>query len=116
MITNVDFAATFLDICGEDASSLPAQQGESFRPLLRGEEVDGWRDSMYYRYWEHDDPEHHAPAHYGVRTATHKFIHYYNDGLGTPGSSDAAPMRPTRCRRVHGSGSGDRRGRRRAPG
>ncbi len=88
MITNVDFAATFLDICGEDASSLPAQQGESFRPLLRGEEVDGWRDSMYYRYWEHDDPEHHAPAHYGVRTATHKFIHYYNDGLGTPGSSD----------------------------
>ena len=88
MITNVDFAATFLDICGEDASSLPVQQGESFRPLLRGEEVDGWRDSMYYRYWEHDDPEHHAPAHYGVRTATHKFIHYYNDGLGTPGSSD----------------------------
>nr|WP_237268046.1 sulfatase/phosphatase domain-containing protein [Tessaracoccus aquimaris] len=43
---------------------------------------------MYYRYWEHDDPEHHAPAHYGVRTATHKFIHYYNDGLGTPGSSE----------------------------
>lgn len=88
MITNVDFAATFLDICGEDASSLPAQQGASFRPLLRGEDVEGWRTSMYYRYWEHDDPEHHAPAHYGVRTLTHKFIHYYNDGLGTPGSSE----------------------------
>jgi len=87
MITNVDFAATFIDICGEDASSLPAQQGESFLPLLRGEDLEGWRTSMYYRYWEHDDPEHHAPAHYGVRTLTHKFIHYYNDGLGTPGSS-----------------------------
>src|SRR5699024_12789744 len=35
-----------------------------------------------------DDPEHHAPAHYGARTPTHKYIHYYNDGLGTPGSSD----------------------------
>ena len=42
---------------------------------------------MYYRYWEHDDPEHHAPAHYGVRTERYKYIVYYNDGLGTPGSS-----------------------------
>ncbi|MDN6303569.1 MAG: DUF4976 domain-containing protein, partial [Brachybacterium sp.] len=24
----------------------------------------------------------------GVRTPTHKYIRYYNDGLGTPGSSD----------------------------
>ena len=23
-----------------------------------------------------------------MRTPTHKYIHYYNDGLGTPGSSD----------------------------
>lgn len=88
MITNVDFAATFLDMAGESAEALPAQQGRSFRPLLRGESVEDWPQSMYYRYWEHDDPEHHAPAHYGVRTATHKFIHYYNDGLGTPGSSE----------------------------
>ncbi|WP_052459831.1 sulfatase family protein [Tessaracoccus massiliensis] len=87
MITNVDFAATFLDVCGEDTAQLPQQQGRSFRALLRGEDVEGWPESMYYRYWEHDDPEHHAPAHYGVRTRTHKFIHYYNDGLGTPGSS-----------------------------
>ena len=47
-----------------------------------------WLQAVYYRYWEHDDPEHHAPAHYGVRTPTHKYIRYYNDGLGTPGSSD----------------------------
>ena len=87
MITNIDFAATLLDMAGEDIAALPAQQGTSFRALLRGEDVADWRQSMYYRYWEHDDPEHHAPAHYGVRTKTHKFIHYYNDGLGTPGSS-----------------------------
>lgn len=89
MLTNVDFAATFLDMCGLDvASELPANQGVSFRALLRGEEVEGWRDAIYYRYWEHDDPNHAAPAHYGIRTRTHKYIHYYNDGLGSPGSSD----------------------------
>lgn len=94
MITNVDFAATFLDMAGLDAdAALPAQQGRSFRRLLRGEQIDGWPTSMYYRYWEHDDPEHHAPAHYGVRTQRHKYIIYYNDGLGTPGSSER--MMPT---------------------
>ena len=88
MITNVDFAATLLEMCGANPSALPEQQGRSFLPQLRGETNPGWRQSVYYRYWEHDDPEHHAPAHYGVRTPTHKYIHYYNDGLGTPGSSD----------------------------
>lgn len=89
MITNVDFAATFLDMCGVDvADALPDNQGLSFRALLRGEEIDDWPTSVYYRYWEHDDPDHHAPAHYGVMTRTHKYIVYYNDGLGSPGTSD----------------------------
>ncbi|HLS72909.1 MAG TPA: sulfatase/phosphatase domain-containing protein, partial [Actinomycetaceae bacterium] len=88
MITNVDFAATLLEMCGQDPAALPEQQGRSFLPQLRGQAAPGWRQSVYYRYWEHDDPEHHAPAHYGVRTPNHKYIHYYNDGLGTPGSSD----------------------------
>lgn len=30
---------------------------------------------MYYRYREHEDPSHHAPAHDGIRTHTHKLIH-----------------------------------------
>jgi len=89
MITNVDFAATFLDMCGLDPDvELPDQQGRSFRPLLRGEERSDWPESVYDRYWEHDDPNHHAPAHYGVRTRRYKYIHYYGDGLGAPGSSD----------------------------
>lgn len=88
IITNVDFAATLLDVCDLDTSALSANQGRSFRQLLRGETVPDWPSSMYYRYWEHDDPEHHAPAHYGVRTDRHKYIVYYNDGLGTPGSSE----------------------------
>ena len=87
IVSNVDFAATLLEAAGRSASDLPDQQGRSFLPQLRGEEVPDWRQAVYYRYWEHDYPEHHAPAHYGVRTPTHKYIHYYNDGLGSPGSS-----------------------------
>ena len=90
MITNVDFAATFLDMCGLDPDeTLPTHQGRSFRALLRGEpEPDDWQDAIYYRYWEHDDPNHHVPAHYGIRTRRYKYIDYYGDGLGAPGSSD----------------------------
>ncbi|NHI15773.1 sulfatase [Microbacterium excoecariae] len=90
IITNVDFAATFLDIAGVDAGeAMPTSQGRSFRALLRGEEVEDWPDAAYYRYWEHDDPIHAAPAHYGIRTARHKLIYYYGAGLGVPGASDA---------------------------
>jgi choline-sulfatase len=90
IVTNVDFAATFLDVCGIDADeALPTSQGRSFRSLLRGEAVDDWPDAAYYRYWEHDDPIHAAPAHYGIRTADYKLIHYYGAGLGVPGASDA---------------------------
>lgn len=89
IITNVDFAATFLDVCGVDAKeALPTSQGRSFRALLRGEQVEDWPDAAYYRYWEHDDPIHAAPAHYGIRTADYKLIYYYGAGLGVPGASD----------------------------
>ena len=89
IITNVDFAATFLDMCGLDAAQvLPTSQGRSFRALLRGDEVEDWPDAAYYRYWEHDDPIHNAPAHYGIRTKDHKLIHFYGAGLGVPGASE----------------------------
>ncbi|MGP5087975.1 sulfatase family protein [Brachybacterium tyrofermentans] len=94
LATNVDLAATLLDACGIDPEeTLPDQQGRSLLPLLDGMADDTmratWPDAMYYRYWEHEDPSHDAPAHYGIRTATHKLIHYYGDGMGAPGSSDA---------------------------
>lgn len=89
MLTNLDFAPTLLEMCGLDpASNLPDSQGRSFLPQLTGKMVDDWPQSMYYRYWEHDDPNHHVPAHYGVCTKTHKLICYYNDGLGVPRSSN----------------------------
>ncbi|MGA7756518.1 MAG: sulfatase/phosphatase domain-containing protein, partial [Ilumatobacteraceae bacterium] len=81
---NVDFAPTFLDLAGVD---VPAEmQGTSLAPLLVGERPDRWQESMYYRYWMHDDGIHRVPAHYGVRTRTHKLIGYYNDPLDQPGA------------------------------
>jgi arylsulfatase A-like enzyme len=71
---NVDLAPTFLDLAGE---KIPAEmQGRSLVPLLRGESPAGWRTAMYYRYY-HDPGDHNTRAHYGIRTATHKLIHYW---------------------------------------
>jgi hypothetical protein len=51
-------------------------QGRSLAPLLRGQRPSDWRTSVYYRYY-HDPGDHNTRAHYGVRTATHKLIHYW---------------------------------------
>ena len=71
---NADFAPTFLDLAG---LKVPADmQGRSLAPILRGERPNDWRTSVYYRYY-HDPGHHNTRAHYGVRTATHKLIHYW---------------------------------------
>jgi arylsulfatase A-like enzyme len=84
IVVNVDFARTFLELAGVDVPE--PVQGRSFVPLLRGEAPHDWPTSMYYRYWEHRDLIHRTPAHYGVRTRTHKLIAYYNDPLGQLGA------------------------------
>ena len=91
IVVNVDFAATLLDLCGVE--TLADLQGRSFAPLLRGEQIEDWPTSMYYRYWMHRDGSHQCPAHYGVRSQTHKLICYYNDPLDQPGANGPAdPM------------------------
>ena len=57
-----------------------------FATLLAGERPDDWQTSMCYRYSMHRDGAHNTPAHYGVRTQTHKLICYYNDPLDQPGA------------------------------
>lgn len=84
IVTNVDFAQTILDAAGVE--SHPRMQGRSFWPDLLGEPVEPPTAGMYYRYWEHDDRFHRAPAHYGYRTKRYKLIYFYNDGLGIPGT------------------------------
>ena len=74
MALNVDFAPTFLEAAG---LPVPADmQGRSLLPILRGHEPADWRQSVYYRYY-HDPGHHNTRAHYGVRTPTHKLIHYW---------------------------------------
>ncbi len=73
-VSNIDLAPTFLDLAG---LPIPASmQGRSLAPLLRGESPSDWRTSFYYRYY-HDPGHHNTAAHLGVRTATHKLIHYW---------------------------------------
>jgi arylsulfatase A-like enzyme len=74
MALNIDFAPTFLEIAG---IKVPSDiQGRSLLPLLEGKTPSDWRTSMYYRYY-HDPGHHNTRAHYGVRTETHKLIHFW---------------------------------------
>ena len=73
MALNVDFAPTFLEAAG---LPVPADmQGRSLLPVLRGRTPRDWRTSMYYRYY-HDPGDHNTRAHHGVRSRTHKLIHF----------------------------------------
>ena len=75
MVSNLDFAATFLDLAGAE---IPIDlQGRSLKPLFLGETPEDWRTSHYYHYYEY--PGYHCvERHYGVRTSRYKLIHYYN--------------------------------------
>ena len=84
IVTNVDFAPTLLDAAG--VAPHPRMQGRSFWSDVTGAGTGlPPTEGMYYRYWEHDDPSHRAPAHYGYTDGRHKIIYFYNDGLGIPG-------------------------------
>ena len=76
MLTNVDFAPTFLDAAGLGKSA--AMQGRSFLPLATGQRVSGWPESIYYHYYEFP-ADHMVKRHYGVRTERYKLIHFYYD-------------------------------------
>lgn len=71
---NVDFAPTFLELAG--VSVPPEMQGRSLAPILRGQPPPDWRDAFYYRYY-HDPGHHNTRAHLGLRTTTHKLVHYW---------------------------------------
>ncbi|MCC7377245.1 MAG: sulfatase [Verrucomicrobiales bacterium] len=71
---NCDFAPTFLELAG---APIPADmQGRSLWPLFAGQRPADWRDAFYYRYY-HDPGHHDTRAHLGIRTDTHKLIHYW---------------------------------------
>ncbi|MDF1825591.1 MAG: sulfatase [Verrucomicrobiales bacterium] len=75
IVSNLDFAETFLDAAGVD---VPADmQGESLVPLFKGETPGDWRSSFYYHYYEFPGA-HSVARHFGVTDGSHKLIHYYH--------------------------------------
>lgn len=91
IISNVDFAALWLDYAGLKKPTY--MQGRSFRALLRGETLSNWPQLAYHRYWMHKDAMHNAYAHYGVRNQRYKLIYWYNQGFGLPGTQQGGEDR-----------------------
>ncbi len=74
IVTNVDFAPTFVDIaCGEKPA---AMQGDSFVNNMGGCTPADWKESCYCRYYV-EGGEHNTAAWYGVRTKKDKLVFYY---------------------------------------
>ena len=84
-VLNIDFAPMFLDYAGVNPPS--EMQGRSFRQIVEGHTPRDWRKAMYYRYWMHNDNDHHVPGHYGIRTDRWKLIYYYGRPLGKSGAN-----------------------------
>jgi arylsulfatase A-like enzyme len=73
MVLDVDLAPTILDLAGVSAPR--SMQGESVMALV-GHDNPQWRQEWLYDYYEWPGPEKVRP-HRGIRTKTHKLIHYY---------------------------------------
>ena len=74
IISNIDFAPTFLDIAG--IKTQEKLQGRSFATVLEGGKLENWRQSMYYHYYEFPY-WHHVQPHYGIRTQKYTLAHFY---------------------------------------
>ena len=74
LVQNIDYAPTFLEYAG---LPVPADvHGKSLVRLAEGKRERGWRDSLYYHYYEYPDAHRVAP-HYGVRSDRYKLIRFY---------------------------------------
>lgn len=77
VVSNVDFAKTFLEFAGV---KFPSQmQGESFVGELTGENPVPANRAVYCRYYV-EGGEHNTAAWYGVVTAKDKLVNYYKRG------------------------------------
>ena len=79
LVSNLDFAETFLQIAG---LPVPADmQGQSLVPVLTGDGATpaDWRKSLYYHYYEYP-AVHMVNKHEGVRTSRYKLINFYELG------------------------------------
>ncbi|MGB3121598.1 MAG: sulfatase/phosphatase domain-containing protein, partial [Verrucomicrobiales bacterium] len=75
IVSNLDFAETFLDLAGVPVPS--DMQGRSLVPIFQGNTPADWRKSFYYHYYEFPGA-HSVARHYGVTNGQAKLIHYYD--------------------------------------
>jgi arylsulfatase A-like enzyme len=73
LVRNIDVAPTLLDLAG--APPLPAMDGRSVLPLLRGESADASGEFLYEYYWEYAFP--HTPTTFALRGDRFKYIFYH---------------------------------------
>ncbi len=73
LVSNLDFAETFLDAAGLPIPS--DMQGRSLVPIFAGRTPADWRTSFYYQYYEYPAP-HHVRPHYGVVTDRYKLVRF----------------------------------------
>ncbi|MDD7985599.1 sulfatase [Lentisphaera marina] len=74
IVSNLDFAQTFLDVAGVTAPD--EMQGASLLPLMRDKKPKNWRSSFYYHYYGYPD-WHLVQKHCGVTDGRYKLIHFY---------------------------------------
>ncbi len=98
IVSNVDFAQTFLDIAGVDIPD--DMQGRSLVPLFEGETPDDWRKSFYYHYYEFPGP-HSVAKHFGVVTDRYKLVRFYEPEMNYSELFDLKTD-PQEMRSVHG--------------
>jgi len=77
LVSNLDFAQTFLEIAGADQPK--DMQGQSLKPLLQGKTPTDWRKTHYYHYYEAGG--HGVPLHYGVTDGRFKLIRFPDEKL-----------------------------------
>ncbi|WP_430817184.1 sulfatase family protein [Carboxylicivirga sp. RSCT41] len=75
LVSNLDFASTFLEMAG---TTIPDEvQGESLVPLLKGHTPDSWRKSLYYHYYEYPG-WHMVHRHEGAYDGRYKLMNFYD--------------------------------------
>ena len=87
LFMNIDIAPSLLDLASLEIPE--SMQGQSFKSALYAPENTKGRDAIYYRYWLHMS-HHYVPAHYGIRTKTHKLSFFYGLPLDSKGAMPAA--------------------------
>ena len=88
LVMNLDLAPTLLEFAGAPVPD--DMQGRSFLTHQLDPARTRGRDAVYYRYWMHM-AHHQVPAHYGIRTRSHKLAFFY----GLPLDASGAIPEPT---------------------